>query len=157
MILLSNNKWKKVLSIVDWSPIVDCQLIQSPTLGSLFVSCSGNAIYRFNFGCGINNISSQDFFQGANGIWSLYSSENSEYHSYLVISFLSQTRVYERIGSTLEDRSATFGFKTHQSTLFASSLANDCLVQVLNSVIHITHTIGIIQGTIYFSEIYFSQ
>lgn len=147
VIHLEENRWKKFQSVHNWSPTSDTILVNSSTLGSFLVTCSGNSLYRFQFGFGIEHISTQDQFQGANGIWPLYSQQNTDYHSYLVISFLTQTRIYERIGSTLEDRSATFGFKTHQSTLLASSLTNGCFIQVLPSIIHITHEMGMIQGT----------
>lgn len=76
----------------------------------------------------------------ATEIWSLKENHPDKSHKYLVVSFLSNTRIMQMSNEALEDVSDSCGLDTNAQTLFVTKLIGDSS----NLVVQITETSVII-------------
>ncbi|CAN1823275.1 DNA damage-binding protein 1 [Linum perenne] len=122
---------------VNLGPIVDFCVVDLERQGQgQVVTCSGaykdGSIRIVRNGIGINEQASVEL-QGIKGMWSLRSSTNDPYDTFLVVSFISETRV---LAMNLEDEleeTEIEGFHSQVQTLFCHYSIHNQLVQVTSS------------------------
>ncbi|XP_072969615.1 DNA damage-binding protein 1 [Typha angustifolia] len=124
---------------VNLGPIVDFCVVDLERQGQgQVVTCSGaykdGSLRVVRNGVGINEQASVEL-QGIKGLWSLRSSTNDPYDTFLVVSFISETRILAmNIEDELEETEIE-GFDAQTQTLFCQNAMHDQLVQVTaNSV-----------------------
>ncbi|KAJ6840719.1 DNA damage-binding protein 1a [Iris pallida] len=124
---------------VNLGPIVDFCVVDLERQGQgQVVTCSGaykdGSLRVVRNGIGINEQASVEL-QGIKGLWSLRSSTNDPHDTFLVVSFISETRI---LAMNMEDEleeTEIEGFYAQAQTLFCQNAINDQLVQVTaNSV-----------------------
>ena len=76
-------------------------------------------------------------YEGITGIWALQMNENDPYHSFLVISFIEETRVLT-VGLTFADVTEAVGFLTDVCTLACGLLSDGVLVQIHRTGVRIS-------------------
>jgi DNA damage-binding protein 1 len=117
-------------------PITDFCIVKS--MGHLrqgqgqVVTCSGGgkdgSLRVIRNGIGISEQASVEL-PGIKEMWSLRRLTSDRYHTFLGLSFASETRVYELIGED-EIAPATLPFDEEATTLFMGNLIGDLIVQV---------------------------
>ncbi|CAN1331562.1 DNA damage-binding protein 1 [Linum perenne] len=134
----SKGSYVEVLErYVNLGPIVDFCVVDLERQGQgQVVTCSGaykdGSIRIVRNGIGINEQASVEL-QGIKGMWSLRSSTNDPYDTFLVVSFISETRV---LAMNLEDEleeTEIEGFHSQVQTLFCHYSIHNQLVQVTSS------------------------
>ncbi|WOL18645.1 DNA damage-binding protein 1 [Canna indica] len=124
---------------VNLGPIVDFCVVDLERQGQgQVVTCSGaykdGSLRIVRNGIGINEQASVEL-QGIKGLWSLRSSTNDPYDTFLVVSFISETRVLAMNMDDELEESEIEGFCAEVQTLFCQNAIDDQLVQVTaNSV-----------------------
>ncbi|XP_077229211.1 DNA damage-binding protein 1 [Tasmannia lanceolata] len=119
---------------VNLGPIVDFCVVDLERQGQgQVVTCSGaykdGSLRIVRNGIGINEQASVEL-QGIKGMWSLRSSTDDPYDTFLVVSFISETRI---LAMNLEDEleeTEIEGFYSQAQTLFCQDAIHDQLVQV---------------------------
>ncbi|CAN0877348.1 DNA damage-binding protein 1a [Linum grandiflorum] len=122
---------------VNLGPIVDFCVVDLERQGQgQVVTCSGaykdGSLRIVRNGIGINEQASVEL-QGIKGMWSLRSSTNDPFDTFLVVSFISETRV---LAMNLEDEleeTEIEGFNSQVQTLFCHYSIHNQLVQVTSS------------------------
>lgn len=135
-----NGSYVEVLErYVNLGPIVDFCVVDLERQGQgQVVTCSGaykdGSLRVVRNGIGINEQASVEL-QGIKGLWSLRSSTDDPHDTFLVVSFISETRI---LAMNMEDEleeTEIEGFYAQAQTLFCQNAINDQLVQVTaNSV-----------------------
>ncbi|KAJ6836683.1 DNA damage-binding protein 1a [Iris pallida] len=124
---------------INLGPIVDFCVVDLERQGQgQVVTCSGaykdGSLRVVRNGIGINEQASVEL-QGIKGLWSLRSSTDDPHDTFLVVSFISETRI---LAMNMEDEleeTDIEGFYAQAQTLFCQNAVNDQLVQVTaNSV-----------------------
>ncbi|WOL16215.1 DNA damage-binding protein 1 [Canna indica] len=124
---------------VNLGPIVDFCVVDLERQGQgQVVTCSGaykdGSLRIVRNGIGINEQASVEL-QGIKGLWSLRSSTNDLYDTFLVVSFISETRVLAMNMDDELEECEIEGFCAEIQTLFCQNAIDDQLVQVTaNSV-----------------------
>ncbi|KAL1918845.1 uncharacterized protein VTP21DRAFT_2867 [Calcarisporiella thermophila] len=144
--VLGSQKISQLQTIANWSPVVDFRLVD--TYHSKFNTaylCSGRgrygAIREVRFGIGIETTATTAAeFNGITGIWNLKNRPEDSNDTFLVLSFVRETRLMDLGTGELEDITDTSGFDMNMSTIYASTLpeAPGYLMQVHNDAIVIT-------------------
>ncbi|KAJ3670186.1 hypothetical protein LUZ60_010510 [Juncus effusus] len=91
--------------------------------GSLRVIRSGISVEKL--------LKTAPVYQGVSGTWSLKMRKDDLYHSFLVLSFLEETRVLS-VGLSFSDVTDYIGFQSDVSTLACGLVADLALVQIHN-------------------------
>lgn len=68
--------------------------------------------------------------QGIKGLWSLQSSTNDPYDTFLVVSFISETRILAMNMDDELEETEIEGFDAQAQTLFCHNAMHDQLIQV---------------------------
>ncbi|XP_038978806.1 DNA damage-binding protein 1a [Phoenix dactylifera] len=124
---------------VNLGPIVDFCVVDLERQGQgQVVTCSGaykdGSLRIVRNGIGINEQASVEL-QGIKGLWSLRSSTNDQYDTFLVVSFISETRILAMNMDDELEETEIEGFYAQAQTLFCYNAMHDQLVQVTaNSV-----------------------
>ena len=129
-------------SFVNLGPIVDFTVVDLERQGQgQVVTCSGaykdGSLRIIRNGIGINEQASIEL-PGVKGIWSL-KGENMNFHKYLVVSFVGQTRVLA-IQDDEMGESEIAGFDSSTQTLFCSNVADNQILQVTEKEIRLIST-----------------
>ncbi|KAG6407151.1 hypothetical protein SASPL_130135 [Salvia splendens] len=126
---------------VNLGPIVDFCVVDLERQGQgLVVTCSGaykdGSLRIVRNGIGINEQASVEL-QGIKGMWSLRSATDDPYDTFLVVSFINETRILAmNIEDELEETEIE-GFCSNVQTLFCHDAAYDQLVQVTSSTVRL--------------------
>ncbi|GJJ70931.1 hypothetical protein EMPS_03281 [Entomortierella parvispora] len=127
-----------ITELQNTSPVLDfCAREPSfPGRDALFV-CSGmkeeGSIKRIRSGITVESTGSSgdNFFAGATGLWSVKESATDEFDTFIVTSFIQQTKIMRSgLGGSLEDVSESVGFDLTLDTLEAGRLKDQILFQV---------------------------
>lgn len=126
---------------VNLGPIVDFCVVDLERQGQgQVVTCSGaykdGSLRVVRNGIGINEQASVEL-QGIKGLWSLRSSTNDPHDTFLVVSFISETRI---LAMNMEDEleeTEIEGFYAQAQTLFCQNAINDQLVQVTSNSVRL--------------------
>ncbi|PNY04537.1 DNA damage-binding protein 1-like [Trifolium pratense] len=137
---------------VNLGPIVDFCVVDLERQGQgQVVTCSGaykdGSLRVVRNGIGINEQASVEL-QGIKGMWSLRSSTDDPFDTFLVVSFISETRI---LAMNLEDEleeTEIEGFCSQVQTLFCHDAVHNQLVQVascesLHSLLELSYDYGI--------------
>lgn len=73
------------------------------------------------------------------GVWTLKANEMDEFHSYIVISYLTETRVlnFNEMTSQIEDYTENFEIEPQCSTVYMGSLPGGNFVQIHNRAVNL--------------------
>ncbi|GMJ12602.1 damaged DNA binding protein 1A [Hibiscus trionum] len=131
---------------VNLGPIVDFCVVDLERQGQgQVVTCSGaykdGSLRVVRNGIGINEQASVEL-QGIKGMWSLRSSTDDPFDTFLVVSFISETRI---LAMNLEDEleeTEIEGFNSQVQTLFCHDAVYNQLVQVTSSSIRLVSSIS---------------
>ncbi|XWS62379.1 hypothetical protein CRYUN_Cryun06bG0005900 [Craigia yunnanensis] len=131
---------------VNLGPIVDFCVVDLERQGQgQVVTCSGaykdGSLRMVRNGIGINEQASVEL-QGIKGMWSLRSSTDDPFDTFLVVSFISETRV---LAMNLEDEleeTEIEGFNSQVQTLFCHDAIYNQLVQVTSSAVRLVSSIS---------------
>ncbi|KAI3824589.1 hypothetical protein L1987_06052 [Smallanthus sonchifolius] len=126
---------------VNLGPIVDFCVVDLERQGQgQVVTCSGaykdGSLRIVRNGIGINEQASVEL-QGIKGMWSLRSATDDLYDTFLVVSFISETRI---LAMNLEDEleeTEIEGFCSQLQTLFCHDAVHNQLVQVTSSSVRL--------------------
>ncbi|XP_043689453.1 DNA damage-binding protein 1-like [Telopea speciosissima] len=124
---------------VNLGPIVDFCVVDLERQGQgQVVTCSGaykdGSLRIVRNGIGINEQASVEL-QGIKGMWSLRSSTDDPYDTFLVVSFISETRILAMNPDDELEETEIEGFYSQAQTLFCHDAVHNQLVQVTeNSV-----------------------
>ncbi|KAF4398471.1 hypothetical protein G4B88_025450 [Cannabis sativa] len=126
---------------VNLGPIVDFCVVDLERQGQgQVVTCSGayrdGSLRVVRNGIGINEQASVEL-QGIKGMWSLRSSTDDPFDTFLVVSFISETRI---LAMNLEDEleeTEIEGFCSQVQTLFCHDAVHNQLVQVTSSSVRL--------------------
>ncbi|KAG9145181.1 hypothetical protein Leryth_008967 [Lithospermum erythrorhizon] len=126
---------------VNLGPIVDFCVVDLERQGQgQVVTCSGaykdGSLRIVRNGIGINEQAAVEL-QGIKGMWSLKSATNDPYDTFLVVSFISETRVLAmNIEDELEETELD-GFCSEVETLFCHDAVHNQLVQVTSNSVRL--------------------
>ncbi|GMI74364.1 damaged DNA binding protein 1A [Hibiscus trionum] len=131
---------------VNLGPIVDFCVVDLERQGQgQVVTCSGaykdGSLRVVRNGIGINEQASVEL-QGIKGMWSLRSSTDDPFDTFLVVSFISETRI---LAMNLEDEleeTEIEGFNSQVQTLFCHDAAYNQLVQVTSSSVRLVNSVS---------------
>lgn len=131
---------------VNLGPIVDFCVVDLERQGQgQVVTCSGaykdGSLRIVRNGIGINEQASVEL-QGIKGMWSLRSATDDPYDTFLVVSFISETRV---LAMNLEDEleeTEIEGFNSQVQTLFCHDAIYNQLVQVTSNSVRLVSSIS---------------
>ncbi|XP_068656195.1 DNA damage-binding protein 1a-like [Aristolochia californica] len=124
---------------VNLGPIVDFCVVDLERQGQgQVVTCSGaykdGSLRIVRNGIGINEQASVEL-QGIKGMWSLRTSTDDPYDTFLVVSFISETRILAMNSEDELEETEIEGFYSQAQTLFCADAIHNQLVQVTaNSV-----------------------
>ncbi|KAK2384523.1 spliceosome-associated protein 130 A [Trifolium repens] len=126
---------------VNLGPIVDFCVVDLERQGQgQVVTCSGaykdGSLRVVRNGIGINEQASVEL-QGIKGMWSLRSSTDDPFDTFLVVSFISETRI---LAMNLEDEleeTEIEGFSSQVQTLFCHDAVHNQLVQVTSNSVRL--------------------
>ncbi|KAL7089468.1 hypothetical protein ACP275_13G188400 [Erythranthe tilingii] len=122
-------------------PIADFCVVDSERQGQCqLVTCSGaykdGSLRILSYGIGINEQASR-VLQVVTGMWSLRSSTDDPYSTFLVVSFISGTRIWEmNLENDLKECQIQ-GFSSDVETLFCHDAIHDQLVQVTSNAVRL--------------------
>ncbi|XP_047333166.1 DNA damage-binding protein 1-like [Impatiens glandulifera] len=129
---------------VNLGPIVDFCVVDLDGQGQV-VTCSGaykdGSLRIVRNGIGINEQASVEL-QGIKGMWSLRGSSDDPYDTFLVVSFIGDTRI---LAMNLEDEleeTEIDGFCSEVQTLFCHDAVYNQLVQVTSSSVRLVSSIN---------------
>ncbi|XVE48502.1 hypothetical protein DITRI_Ditri01bG0006900 [Diplodiscus trichospermus] len=131
---------------VNLGPIVDFCVVDLERQGQgQVVTCSGaykdGSLRIVRNGIGINEQASVEL-QGIKGMWSLRSSTDDPFDTFLVVSFISETRI---LAMNLEDEleeTEIEGFNSQVQTLFCHDAVYNQIVQVTSSSVRLVSSIS---------------
>ncbi|GLT67385.1 hypothetical protein SLA2020_396990 [Shorea laevis] len=131
---------------VNLGPIVDFCVVDLERQGQgQVVTCSGaykdGSLRIVRNGIGINEQASVEL-QGIKGMWSLRTSIDDSFDTFLVVSFINETRI---LAMNLEDEleeTEIEGFSSQVQTLFCHDAVNNQLIQVTSSSVRLVHSMS---------------
>ncbi|CAK9232974.1 unnamed protein product [Sphagnum jensenii] len=128
-------------SFVNLGPIVDLCVVDLERQGQgQVVTCSGafkdGSLRIVRNGIGINEQASAEL-QGIKGIWSLRASSTDTFDTFLVVSFISETRILAMNADDELEETEIDGFDSDTQTLFCHNAIHDQLVQVTASTLRL--------------------
>ncbi|KAH8952399.1 hypothetical protein BDL97_09G083300 [Sphagnum fallax] len=126
-------------SFVNLGPIVDLCVVDLERQGQgQVVTCSGafkdGSLRIIRNGIGINEQASAEL-QGIKGIWSLRALSTDKFDTFLVVSFISETRILAMNTDDELEETEIDGFDSDAQTLFCHNAIHDQLVQVTASAL----------------------
>ncbi|KAF8391008.1 hypothetical protein HHK36_023308 [Tetracentron sinense] len=126
---------------VNLGPIVDFCVVDLERQGQgQVVTCSGaykdGSLRIVRNGIGINEQASVEL-QGIKGMWSLRSSTDDPYDTFLVVSFISETRILAMNPDDELEETEIEGFYSQVQTLFCHDAVHNQLVQVTASSVRL--------------------
>ena len=104
IVKVGNDDVCTLKTLYNTSPALDSVLVSGKTSSRLILTCGSRngQLIEYKKGLPVVNLaSSNNGFEGVTGIWSLKKSEKDFYHSFLVISFIEETRVMQSKGIEL--------------------------------------------------------
>eukprot|EP00850_Spirogloea_muscicola_P009452 SM000053S17409 [mRNA] locus=s53:248703:257116:+ [translate_table: standard] len=121
-------------NFVNLGPIVDLCVVDLERQGQgQVVTCSGafkdGSLRIIRNGIGINEQAAVEL-PGIKGMWSLRASSMDAYDTYLVVTFISETRILAINADDELDETEVEGFDPEAQTLFCGNAVHDQLVQV---------------------------
>ncbi|KAJ0589426.1 DNA damage-binding protein 1 [Helianthus annuus] len=131
---------------VNLGPIVDFCVVDLERQGQgQVVTCSGaykdGSLCIVRNGIGINEQASVEL-QGIKGMWSLRSATDDLYDTFLVVSFISETRILAmNVEDELEETEIE-GFSSQVQTLFCHDAVHNQLVQVTSSSVRLVSSVS---------------
>ncbi|BBN08966.1 DNA damage-binding protein 1 [Marchantia polymorpha subsp. ruderalis] len=134
----SKQSYVEVLeSFVNLGPIVDLCVVDLERQGQgQVVTCSGafkdGSLRIVRNGIGINEQASAEL-QGIKGMWSLRASSQEAFDTFLVVSFISETRILAMNAEDELEETEIDGFDSEAQTLFCFNAVHDQLIQVTAS------------------------
>ncbi|KAK1280307.1 DNA damage-binding protein 1 [Acorus gramineus] len=128
-------------SYVNLGPIVDFCVVDLERQGQgQVVTCSGafkdGSLRIVRNGIGINEQASVEL-QGIKGLWSLRSSTDDIYDTFLVVSFISETRILAMNTDDELEETEIEGFDSQTQTLFCGDAVHNQLVQVTANAVRL--------------------
>ncbi|KAJ8627269.1 hypothetical protein MRB53_020576 [Persea americana] len=126
---------------VNLGPIVDFCVVDLERQGQgQVVTCSGaykdGSLRIVRNGIGINEQASVEL-QGIKGMWSLRSSTDDPFDTFLVVSFISETRILAMNSEDELEETEIEGFYSQAQTLFCQDAIHNQLVQVTASSVRL--------------------
>ncbi|KAK0578137.1 hypothetical protein LWI29_005699 [Acer saccharum] len=126
---------------VNLGPIVDFCVVDLERQGQgLVVTCSGaykeGSLRIVRNGIGINELALVEL-QGINGMWSLRSSTGDPFDTFLVVSFICETRILAMNLEDVMEETKIEGFCSQAQTLFCHDAVYNQLVQVTSSSVRL--------------------
>ncbi|XP_039131386.1 DNA damage-binding protein 1 isoform X2 [Dioscorea cayenensis subsp. rotundata] len=119
---------QNIAPILDLS-VVDCHDEKQ----EIFASCGMNtegSVRVIQSGISVEKlVSTAPIYHGITGTWTLKMKESDLYHSFLVLSFVEETRVLS-VGVSFRDVSDATGFRSDACTLACGLVADGVLVQI---------------------------
>ncbi|KAJ3072915.1 hypothetical protein HK102_006143, partial [Quaeritorhiza haematococci] len=111
----------------NWAPILDFKLVDIHREGHdvMFITSGSSpcgTLREIRNGVDVHVDTSSPDFNGVNGLWNLRSKPDDELDSFLVVSFVAETRLMYLNAGELEDISEMSGFDLNDSTIYAASL-----------------------------------
>lgn len=138
----SKGSYVEVLeSFVNLGPIVDLCVVDLERQGQgQVVTCSGafkdGSLRIVRNGIGINEQASAEL-QGIKGMWSLRAASMDAYDMFLVVSFISETRILAMNSEDELEETEIDGFDSDAQTLFCQNVLYDQLIQVTASCLRL--------------------
>ncbi|KAE8688032.1 DNA damage-binding protein 1 [Hibiscus syriacus] len=131
---------------VNLGPIVDFCVVDLERQGQgQVVTCSGaykdGSLRIVRNGIGINEQASVEL-QGIKGMWSLRSSTDDPFDTFLVVSFISETRILAMNLEDVLEETEIDGFNSQVQTLFCHDVVYNQLVQVTSSSVRLVSSIS---------------
>ncbi|KAF9588985.1 hypothetical protein IFM89_017664 [Coptis chinensis] len=129
---------------VNLGPIVDFCVVDLERQGQgQVVTCSGaykdGSLRIVRNGIGINEQASVEL-QGIKGMWSLRSSTDDLYDTFLVVSFISETRILAMNSDDELEETEIEGFDSQVQTLFCHDAVHNQLLQVTASSVRLVNS-----------------
>ncbi|KAJ7544909.1 hypothetical protein O6H91_09G098400 [Diphasiastrum complanatum] len=126
-------------SFVNLGPIVDLCVVDLERQGQgQVVTCSGafkdGSLRIVRNGIGINEQASAEL-QGIKGMWSLRATSMDAFDTFLVVSFISETRILAMNTDDELEETEIAGFDSDAQTLFCHNAVHDQLVQITASAL----------------------
>ncbi|EFJ23079.1 hypothetical protein SELMODRAFT_151061 [Selaginella moellendorffii] len=134
----SRNSYVEVLeSFVNLGPIVDLCVVDLERQGQgQVVTCSGaykdGSLRIVRNGIGINEQASAEL-QGIKGMWSLRATSKDVFDIFLVVSFISETRILAMNMDDELEETEIEGFDSEAQTLFCHNAIHDQIIQVTST------------------------
>ncbi|CAJ0931428.1 unnamed protein product, partial [Mesorhabditis belari] len=120
-------------------PIRDMVLLEQENGQTQLLTCSGafkdGSLRIIRNGIGIEEKASVDF-HGVKSIFSL-STKSGALDDHLIVSGIDGTHVLRIEGEELEEPEDGFGLETNERTLYASSMVDNCILQITPSGVHL--------------------
>eukprot|EP00250_Pteridium_aquilinum_P005894 c15914_g1_i1 orf=464-3730(-) len=138
----SKGSYVEVLeSFVNLGPIVDLCVVDLERQGQgQVVTCSGafkdGSLRIVRNGIGINEQASAEL-QGIKGMWSLRAASLDAFDMFLVVSFISETRILAMNSDDELEETEIDGFDSDAQTLFCQNVLFDQLIQVTASCLRL--------------------
>ncbi|XP_022727310.1 DNA damage-binding protein 1a isoform X2 [Durio zibethinus] len=131
---------------VNLGPIVDFCVVDLERQGQgQVVTCSGaykdGSLRIVRNGIGINEQASVEL-QGIKGMWSLRSSTDDPFDTFLVVSFISETRILAMNPEDELEETEIEGFNSQVQTLFCHDAVYNQLVQVTSSSVRLVSSMS---------------
>eukprot|EP00742_Colponemidia_sp_Colp-10_P013080 GILJ01014752.1.p1 GENE.GILJ01014752.1~~GILJ01014752.1.p1 ORF type:complete len:1187 (+),score=193.24 GILJ01014752.1:90-3563(+) len=138
-LMLNETVLKRQSEITNLSPIIDSSLVDVNGEGQdLIYTASGQApgstVRLIRNGIGVHTFASlEGMAEGLNGLWTLRLDKSHVYHSLVVMSFVSDTRILRDVGAEVleleEMETSQIGFDSSVSTLQAANVIGNVLFQ----------------------------
>ncbi|XP_031500678.1 DNA damage-binding protein 1 [Nymphaea colorata] len=130
---------------VNLGPIVDFCVVDLERQGQgQVVTCSGafkdGSLRVVRNGIGINEQASVEL-QGIKGMWSLRSSTDDPYDTFLVVSFISETRILAMNSEDELEETVIDGFISEVQTLYCQNVIHNQLVQVTSGCVRLVNSL----------------
>ncbi|KAL8139852.1 hypothetical protein V2J09_005873 [Rumex salicifolius] len=131
---------------VNLGPIVDFCVVDLERQGQgQVVTCSGaykdGSLRVVRNGIGINEQASVEL-QGIKGMWSLRSSTDDIYDTFLVVSFINETRILAMNPEDELEETEIEGFDSQLQTLFCSDAVFNQLIQVTSNSVRLVSSLS---------------
>lgn len=155
---LENGKVCSLSVIENMAPILDMSFLDyhEENRDQMFACsgvCSEGSLRTVRSGINVEKLTSTPpTYIGVTGLWTLHMKATDHYHSFLVLSFVEETRVLS-VGMQFCDISDSVGFRCNVCTLACGLLIDGMLVQIHRTEVRVclptvkAHLAGIYQST----------
>jgi splicing factor 3B subunit 3 len=127
--LLHKSTIQNVAPILDLA-IVDCHGEKQDQMFACCGMCPGGSLRVLRNGVNVEKLlSTEATYQGVTGLWTLRMRITDVFHSFLVLSFVEETRILS-VGLSFNDISDAVGFQPDVCTLACGLVADGLLVQI---------------------------
>ncbi|KMZ57778.1 DNA damage-binding protein 1 [Zostera marina] len=131
---------------VNLGPIVDFCVVDLERQGQgQVVTCSGaykdGSLRIVRNGIGINEQASVEL-EGIKGLWSLRVSTNDPHDTFLVVSFIGETRILAMNSEDILEETEIDGFLSEAQTLLCQNALHDQIVQVTSNSVRLVSSIN---------------